>query len=276
VCVHEGEVPIDLALVQRLLTQWDGLRGPLRRVRSTGTVNAIYRLGDELCVRLPRLEHHADDLRKELAWLPRLHVSLPIPEPVFAGAPDEGYPFPWAVYRWIEGAPYDGDVDEPAAAEVLAAFVHELRAHDVASAPRAGRAPLAELDEVTRPLLGGDALRAWERALRAPPWDGPRTWIHGDLLRPNVLVHHRALAAVIDFGSAGAGDPAHDLVPAWAVFGPRGRAAYRAALDPDDGTWERGRGIALHQAALIIPYYRASNPAFTALAERTVEQLTRA
>jgi aminoglycoside phosphotransferase (APT) family kinase protein len=273
--VHEGEVPIDEALVERLLAQWEGPRGPLRRVPSTGTVNAIYRLGDEHCVRLPRLAQYADDLRKELEWLPRLNVSLPIPEPVFGGVPDEGYPFPWAVYRWIEGAPYDDTTDERAAAEALATFVLELRAHDVAGAPPAGRAPLAELDEVTRPLLSGAALAAWDEALAAPVRDGERTWIHGDLLRPNVLAHKRRLAAVIDFGSAGAGDPAHDLIPAWAVFGPRGRATYREALDPDEGMWERGRGIALHQAALIIPYYRESNPAFTALAERTVEQITR-
>jgi aminoglycoside phosphotransferase (APT) family kinase protein len=271
--VHEGEAAIDDALVGRLLAQCPDLRGPVRRVRSTGTVNAIYRLGDELCVRLPRLEPYAGDLVKELEWLPRLDVSLPIPEPVFAGEPDDGFPFPWAVYRWLEGTPYDGVFDERAAAETLAAFVQELRGHDVTHAPRAGRAPLAELDELTRPLVSGAALAAWERALQAPVWDGERTWIHADLLRPNVLVRDEAISAVIDFGAMGGGDPAHDLIPAWAVFGPIGRAAYRAALDPDDETWERGRGIALHQAALIIPYYRESNPAFTALAQRTVEQV---
>jgi aminoglycoside phosphotransferase (APT) family kinase protein len=275
--VHAGEVEIDAALVQRLLAQWPGARGPVRRVRSVGTVNAIYRLPGDLCVRLPRLERHVADLERELAWLPRLaaRVALPIPEPVFAGEPDAGYPFPWAIYRWIEGEPYTAVDDETAAARTLAAFVRELRALAVDGAPPAGRAPLAELDAVTRPLLRGAALAAWERALQAPAWDGRRTWIHADLLRPNVLVRDGALAAVIDFGTAGAGDPAHDLIPAWAVFGPAGRAAYREALDVDEGTWERGRGIALHQAALIIPYYRASNPAFTALAERTVAEITR-
>lgn len=267
-------MPIDTALVERLLNQWPGPRGPLRRVRSTGTVNAIYRLGDEHYVRLPRHEQWAGDLVKELQWLPRIDVSLPIPEPVFAGEPIDAYPFRWAIYRWLDGEPYTGVRDERVAAETLARFVLELRALDVAGAPPAGRAPLAELDQMTRPLLDGAALAAWERALEAPVWDGERSWIHGDLLRPNVLVHDDAISAVIDFGSAGAGDPAHDVIPAWAVFGPSGRAAYRATLEADDATWERGRGIALHQAAMIIPYYRESNPAFTALAERTVEQLT--
>jgi aminoglycoside phosphotransferase (APT) family kinase protein len=274
--VHEGEVPIEDALVGRLLAQCPDLRGPVRRVRSTGTVNAIYRLGEELCVRLPRLEQYAGDLVKELEWLPRLDVSLPIPEPVFAGEATGEFPFPWAVYRWLEGAPYDGVSDERAAAETLAAFVHELRALDVSDAPRAGRPPLAEVDELTRPLLTGEALNAWDDSLQAPVWDGERMWIHADLLRPNLLVRNDSISAVIDFGAMGAGDPAHDLIPAWAVFGPLGREVYRAALDPDDGTWERGRGIALHQAAMIIPYYRESNPAFTALAERTVEEIIRA
>ncbi|MDA0167773.1 aminoglycoside phosphotransferase family protein [Solirubrobacter taibaiensis] len=272
--MHVGEVPIDDALVSGLLGQCPELRGPLRAVRSTGTVNAIYRLGDELYVRLPRLEQYAGDLRKECEWLPRLDVSLPIPVPVFAGEPTDEFPFPWAVFRWIEGEPYDDVTDERAAAATLARFVHELRAHDVTEAPAAGRAPLAELDEMTRPLLRGPALAAWERALEAPAWDGTRTWIHADLLRPNVLVSGGALAAVIDFGAMGAGDPAHDIIPAWAIFDPPGRAVFRAALDVDDATWERARGIALHQAAMIIPYYRETNPAFTALAERTVEQLT--
>ncbi len=143
--------------------------------------------------------------------------------------------------------------------------------------PRGGRAPLRALDEITRAAIESRAaLTAWERALETPPWDGERVWAHNDLLRPNLLVHGGRLHAVIDFGGAGAADPALDVIPAWAVFNPRGRAAYRSALEVDDATWERARGYALHQAALIIPYYRESNPAFTALAERTVEQITRA
>jgi aminoglycoside phosphotransferase (APT) family kinase protein len=78
---------------------------------------------------------------------------------------------------------------------------------------------------------------------------------------------------VIDFGGAGVGDPAADVVAAWSVFGPTGRAAFRDALGVDDGTWERARGYALHQAALIIPYYRQTNPGFVVPARRTVEQV---
>jgi aminoglycoside phosphotransferase (APT) family kinase protein len=148
-------------------------------------------------------------------------------------------------------------------------------------APSGGRRPLGELDVVTREAIaaaGPDidvdaATAAWALALQAPVWDGTPVWIHADLLRPNVLVRDGRICAVIDFGGAGVGDPATDVIAAWSIFGPAGRARYRAALKVGDGTWERARGIALHQAALIIPYYRATNPAFVALARRTIEQL---
>jgi aminoglycoside phosphotransferase (APT) family kinase protein len=284
--MHPDELAVDAALVARLVAAqfpaWAAL--PVRRVRSTGTVNAIFRLGEELYARLPLLPHWAADLEREQRWLPRLAPRLPlrVPEPVARGEPDAAYPLPWSVFRWIPGAPYDDDVaDEPAAAAALAAFVTALRAIPVDGAPPAGRRPLAELDEMTRSAIdraGGAidaaaATAAWERALAAPVWDGARTWIHGDLLRPNLLVRDGRLHAVIDFGGAGAGDPATDVLAAWAVFGPAGRAAFRAALAVDDGAWERARGIALHQAVMIVPYYAETNPAFVTLARRTIDQI---
>jgi aminoglycoside phosphotransferase (APT) family kinase protein len=199
------------------------------------------------------------------------------------GSPTEEYPLPWAVYRWLDGDQYaDGLVDdEPAAADDLARFVRELRAGPVDDAPATGRRPLAELDQATRAAVveAGDVLDtravtvAWERELEAPVFAGRKVWIHTDLLRENVLVRDGRLAAVIDFGAVGVGDPAADVVAAWAVFGPAGRARYREALDVDDATWERARGYALTQAALIVPYYRETNPAFTATALRTLGEV---
>lgn len=276
---------VDEVTAERLVReQHPGLVGPVRAVPSVGTVNAVFRLGDHLCLRLPRVPAWAGSLERELRWLPRLapHLPLPVPELVARGRPGAGYPLRWAVLRWIPGEPYRDDLvrDEAEAARDLAAFVRALRAVDPAGAPVAGRRPLAELDEGTRAALRSAAdlldvpaaLAVWERALRAPVWDGRPTWIHGDLLRPNLLVRDGRLCAVIDFGGAGAGDPATDLVPAWSVFGPAGRRAYRDALAVDDGTWDRARGIALHQAALLVPYYRDTNPAFAALGVRTVER----
>ena len=121
---------------------------------------------------------------------------------------------------------------------------------------------------------GPRSLAAWELALAAPAWDGQTpAWIHADLLRPNLLVDGGKLSAVIDWGAAGAGDPAADLIAAWAVFGPDGREAYRDALDDGDGAWDRARGVALHQAVMLIPYYRETNPGMAALGRRTVGQV---
>ena len=285
--MHDGELDLDAELVGNLVaTQFPRLADrPIRRVRSTGTVNAIFRIGDDLCARLPRMESWAEDLRRELRWLPYLgpRLSLPVPVPVELGRPDHSYPFFWAIYEWIDGRPYADDLveDEHRAAADLARFVTELRRIDTTGAPAAGRRPLRELDAVTREMIGSAhdvidseaAAAAWDRALEAPPWTGTPVWIHTDLLRPNVLVRDGRISAVIDFGGAGVGDPAADLIAAWSVFGPTGRSSFRAALDVDDGSWNRARGFALHQAALIIPYYRETNPGFVASARRTVEEI---
>jgi aminoglycoside phosphotransferase (APT) family kinase protein len=286
--MHRDEVEFDVGLVRRLVDeQVPKMRGfRLRPVRSTGTVNAIFRLGDGFCVRLPRVARWAGDLDKEVALLPMLarQLSLTIPRPVAKGHPTSDYPFPWAVYEWIDGAPYArANVhDEREAARDLARFVSDLRRIEPPrGAPRAGRAPLRELDGDTRDAIAASrhvidsraTTSAWERAFAAPTWDGSPVWIHTDLLPSNLLVRGGRLHAVIDFGGAGIGDPAADVTPAWAVFGHDGRRVFREALAVDEGTYQRARGYALHQAAMIIPYYEATNPNFVAQAKRTVEEV---
>jgi aminoglycoside phosphotransferase (APT) family kinase protein len=285
--MHAGEVDIDADLVGRLVAeQFPHLADlPITEVRSTGTVNAIYRLGDRLCARLPRVREWAPDLDREWRWLPMLAPRLPlrVPEPVGRGRPGGSFPFSWAIYGWIDGQPYADRLvdDERRAAEDLAQFVVDLRRIDPVGAPRGGRRPLRELDAVTREAIesargvidADAAVAAWERALRAPAWAGSPVWIHSDLLRPNVLVRDGRVCAVIDFGGVGVGDPAADVIAAWSVFGRVGRGVFRAALEVDDGTWERARGFALHQAALIVPYYVETNPGFVASARRTIVEV---
>lgn len=285
--MHDGEVDIDAELVGRLLAaQFPQLTQlPIREVQPAGTVNAIYRLGDHLYARLPRVPWWARDLDREWQWLPKLapQLSLQVPQPVGKGHPASSYPFTWAIYRWIDGQPYADELvdDEPQAARELARFVAQLRRMDPVGAPRGGREPLRELDAVTRTAISSArgvidsdaATAAWERALQAPAWNGTPVWVHTDLLRPNLLVRDGRLCAVLDFGGAGVGDPAADVIAAWSVFGRTGRGVFRGALDVDDGTWNRARGFALHQAALIIPYYAETNPEFVAPAKRTVEEI---
>jgi aminoglycoside phosphotransferase (APT) family kinase protein len=151
------------------------------------------------------------------------------PEPIGQGRPTGFYPLPWAVYDWIDGQPYtDEIVDEVRAAEDLGRFVVQLRAVDQPpGVPRAGRRPLKELDAVTRTAIesAGEAIDrvavavGWDRALRAPVWEGSPVWIHTDLLRPNILIRDGRISAVIDFGGCGVGDPAADVIAAWSVTG---------------------------------------------------------
>ena len=251
--MHEGELHIDVALVRRLVAEQFPERAGavIREVESTGTVNAIYRVGVDACARLPRLAVWQAGLQREARWLPWLgeRLSLPVPQPIGSGRPSDRYPLAWALYRWIDGEPYaDGVVDdEPRAARDLARFVRSLRQLDPSGAPPAGRRPLRQLDDETRAaidagreLIDADAaLAVWDDAVQSPAWDGAAVWIHADLLRPNILMSSGRISAILDFGSAGVGDPAADVIAAWSVFGPLGREHYRSALNVVDATWRR-------------------------------------
>lgn len=279
--MHDDELDIDAALVRRLVAarfpQWAEL--PVHRVDSAGTDNAMFRLGPELAVRLPRLVRTADSLGTELRWLPRLAPLLPVavPTPLASGEPTEDYPCTWSVLRWLPGAnPTAGQVTAPVRlAEDLARFVTALRRADTADAPAAGRGvPLATRDQPTRAAI--EALRglglvdvdavtaAWEQALRVPARPGPAAWVHGDLGPGNVLVDRGRLTGVIDFGCAGVGDPTVDLIVAWNLLPAEARPVLRAALGADDATWARGRGWALSISLIQLPYYRHTNPVLAA------------
>jgi aminoglycoside phosphotransferase (APT) family kinase protein len=286
--MHDGEVDIDADLVRKLLADQlpDLADLPIAEVRSTGTVNAIFRVGPDLYARLPRVPDWAGDLEKEQRWLPRLapHLPLSVPEPVAPGQPGAGYPFRWGMFRWLDGETFaiDRVHDERRTARDLAAFVTGLRGIPVTGAPRSTRdRPLRLRDDEARAAItsagrvidGVAVTAAWEASLGAPAFEGDLVWTHGDLLPPNLLMRDGRLSAVIDFGNVGLGDPALDVLPAWSVFGPVGREAFRVALGVDDATWARARGLALHQALLIIPYYVDTNPGFVAMATRTVDQV---
>ncbi|MBL8056440.1 MAG: aminoglycoside phosphotransferase family protein [Anaerolineales bacterium] len=287
--LHADEVFADEALVRRLLAaqfpHWADL--PLRPVASAGTDHALYRLGAELVVRLPRIHWAIGQAEKERQWLPRLapHLPLALPAGLAHGRPGAGYPWTWSVYRWLAGvdAASAPPADLSQAARDLAAFLRALQGIDPAGGPPAvdhglRGAPLARRDAATRQAIAAlaglidteTALAAWEAALRAPDWDRPPVWFHGDLLPGNLLVERGRLSAVIDFGGLGVGDPACDLMSAWSLFTGASRAVFRAALEVDDATWARGRGQALSQAVIFIPYYRHTNPAGVQLARRAV------
>jgi len=267
--MHDDEIEIDEAVVRRLVveqfSQWANL--PLRRVEPSGTVNAIFRLGDELSVRLPRIDGPTEPGSRELDWLPKLAPLLPveIPVPIAQGRPSDDYPWFWEIHTWVEGdtVPVQ-EVDAIQAARDLAALVGAMQRIDPAGAPAGRGIPLAKRDPQVRYWLArfeGDpgVTAEWERALAAPPWDGPPVWHHGDLDMRNWLVRDGRIAGVIDWGAMGVGDPACDVMVAWKLHSPEARDAFRDALPTDDATWERARGWALSQSVAILAYYTREN-----------------
>lgn len=286
--MHADEVRVDGSLVRRLLAaqfpDWAGL--PLARVESSGTVNALYRLGGDLAVRLPRIPGGADDVTEEARWLPLLAPSLPVavPEILGLGTPAEGYPWHWTVVRWIDGElPVPGALSDPRGlAADLGAFVSALRRADLRDGPRAYRGgPLKSVDAETRGAI--EALRGtvdaraatavWEDALAAPSWTGPAVWLHSDLMPMNLLTREGRLAAVIDFGTLGTGDPAADLIPAWNLLPTAARPVFREATGADDAQWARGRGWALSMALIQLPYYRTTNPVMAENARHVIREV---
>lgn len=284
--MHADEVDVDTALVRRLLADqfphWGKL--PLRPVPSAGTDHALYRLGDELAVRLPRIHWAAGQVERELAWLPRLAPNLPlvIPEPLALGEPGHGYPWPWGVYRWLDGEkPSDEMAASPQVAEYLAGFVAAIQQIDPTGAPVGRGVPLATRNEAVRTAI--DALHqdydpdsltaAWEAALHSPPWPGPPVWHHGDLQAGNLLARHGRLTAVIDFGCTGVGDPACDVMAAWLYLRSGVRQTFRDVLQVDDDTWARGKGWALSMGLMALPYYRTTNPVLAGIGQRAIDEV---
>ena len=289
------EEPPDRDLATRLVAEqfpdWADL--PVRQVDHSGWDNRTFRLGDELSIRLPRSQHYREQVAKEQRWLPVLapRLPVPIPRPVAQGAPGLGYPHPWSVYAWIDGAPatLDRIVDRIAFARAVAEFLVALRACDASDGPLPGQhnfwrgAPLTvyldeartalttvsdELDQVE--VAAADAIL--EEAV-ASTWAGPPVWFHGDIAFGNLLVRDGRLTAVIDFGTSGIGDPACDVVLAWTLLEGRSRAVYADELGLDPDTWARGRGWGLWKALITVAGNRQANPVEADEARRVLHEI---
>lgn len=289
--MHENELEINAALVQTLLEnqcpQWANL--PLQAISSSGTEHALFRLGSNYVVRLPRISGLHATLNKEYEWVPKIAAILktPLSEPVFKGNPDEVYPWFWTITQWNDGhnPEFEKENEYALLARDLAHFINELHAVQLTAGPDSRRGiPLStkELDDETRQAISelhGDVdilliTSLWNQLSAIPYWDKAPVWIHGDLLPGNILIQNNRLSAVIDFSEVGIGDPACDLVVAWCLFNKQSREIFKENLNTmDNNTWERGRGWALSIAIILLPYYKYSNPVMATLARRMIKNV---
>lgn len=280
--IHDDEVRVTIEQMGSLLRaqcpQWADLPVAALPDELEGTDHVLFRIGDELVARMPKIAWAVDQADSDACWLPRLAPHLParIPLPLHVGEPGEGYPWRWTVVPWVAGStPPRLGCDAVRLARDVARFARALHAVDPTGGPvkppgSRGSALVHADDGVRRtlPRLAGhddgfdvkEAEAAWDSCLSAPDWQRPPVWIHGDLQPGNLITDGDRLSAVIDFGALGLGDPAPDVAPALWTFTGAARAAYREAIGYDDATWRRACGWALAPALTGLDYYRHSFP----------------
>jgi aminoglycoside phosphotransferase (APT) family kinase protein len=287
----KAEVELTAELVRDLLRdQHPDLADRPVTFGARGWDNQLWRLGDDLAVRLPWQTRTADALLlKEHSWLPVLASPLPLPVPVpqRLGQPSARYPHPWIVTTWVPGTPADlaPATCGTSAADALAAFLTALHQPAPVGAPE-GRGRGGALAQVARgvawqfkgmmercaavaatglePTPDPDTVRAiWDEAVTATGWEGPPLWLHGDLHPANILTANGNFCGVVDFGDLCAGDPALDLAACWILLPDHDAIErFRAAcpLAADYATWRRARGWAVWRAAGCLSVAMAGHP----------------
>lgn len=265
-CFVVEDIAVDETLVRALLAeQHPDLAGLEIRAVAGGWDNQMWRVGDELALRIPRTPRAPGLLAIELRWLPTLadRLPLPIPVPLRAGEPSLLFPRPWHVVRWVPGEPADRvPISDPESAGLLAGFLKALNSEAPADAPFNPHRSVP-LEDLVDPFedwsastgiggvedVGAAVRRVWDAAVAAPAWGGPPVWVHADLHPANVLVEGGRLSGVIDFGDLCAGDPATDLAAAWVLL-PEGAAEpfFAAYGGVDEPMRRRALGWAAYRA----------------------------
>lgn len=262
---------ITLALVNELIAtqfpQWAHL--PIKPVAHSGWDNKTFHLGTTMSIRLPSAKAYIEQVAKEQTWLPKLapHLPLPIPTPIAMGIPSQTYPYPWSIYKWLDGEnpTHQNISDHTQFATTLAHFLIQLQKTDPTDGPPPGThnfyrgGPLTIYDTETRNALTAlhgqidthTATAVWETALNAT-YQGTPVWLHGDVSAGNLLIQNGHLSAVIDFGSSAVGDPACDLTIAYTFLSEKSREAFRNTIQANDAMWARARGWALWKALITL------------------------
>ncbi|MGZ4687721.1 phosphotransferase [Oryzihumus sp.] len=291
--MHAGQLHVDAQTVRRLIEvqfpQWRGL--PVTELRTPGTVNAIFRMGDDLAARFPLVGHDPAQARASLVVEAEAAreladaATVPSPEPVVIGEPGAGYPLPWSVQTWLSG--HDATVEDPAGSNAFAHDLAELiaglradgtRGRRFGGVGRGGRLPdhdewLETCFRQSEDLLDVPLLRRIWAELRTLPEVDEHVMCHGDLIPPNVLVEDGRLVGVLDGGGFGPADPVLDLVAAWHLLDETQRGILRRELGCGDVQWQRGMAWAFQQAMGLVWYYLDSNPTMSRWGRRTLDRI---
>ncbi|WP_042400767.1 aminoglycoside phosphotransferase family protein [Streptacidiphilus carbonis] len=291
--MHDDQVDVTTGTVANLIgdqfPQWSGRE--IRPLRSSGTVNAVFRIGNDLSARFPLRRADAAEVLAALEREARAGAELaqvspfPVPEPVALGGPGAGYPMPWSVQTWLPGT-VASDADPSRShtfAADLASFIAALRNADTQGRHFSGGgrggvlthhdAWMEKCFQESERLLDVDRLRAMWSQLRELPRTSPDVMSHRDLIPGNVLVAGDRLGGVLDTGGFGPADPALDLVSAWHLLRRGPREVLRRELESDDLEWERGKAWAFEQAMGLVWYYAESNPTVSTMGRRTLDRI---
>ncbi len=285
----EAEVDVSVPMVSSLLQRQHPDLAELEITElANGWDNVMFRLGDDLVVRLPRRSVAAKLVDHEARWLPGLgpRLPVPIPVPVRVGHATDDYPWTWTIVPWFDGTVIGADPlpNSRVVADQLGEFLAALHQPAPAEAPvnpyrgvpltDRAEAMADRIDSLAGVIDTAKVTGAWTTALEAPPWDGPPLWIHGDLHPLNIVGDDDGVAAVIDWGDITGGDPATDLLVAWALFDEEDRAVFRAAAHTqtrpiDDAMWARARGWAVAHGLAVLAH-SADAPIMQAVGLKTL------
>lgn len=291
--MHDGQIEIHLHQVAALVAdQLPELAGaPVEPVEGAGTVNAIYRIGEDAVARFPLQRHDVDRVKAELehemvaAAEFRRASCFPAPEPLHLGHPGHGYPLPWTAQTWLEGRTATPTRWEESfrLAQDQAELVETLQRWDVGDRRFRGGGRGGVLTDhdrwVEKCIHRSEGLydtdwmhRAWA-AFRQLPREDPDVLCHTDLTPFNVLVADGAIIGLLDTGNSQPADPALDLVGAWHLLADAPREQLRRDLGCSDLRWERGKAWAFEQAAGAYWYYVDTNPAMAEMGRTTLDRL---
>lgn len=285
-------INIDLArkLIAEQFPEYNHLL--IKSVEKQGHDNRTYRLGNELLIRMPTDKSYALKVPKEQEILPKLapHLSIDIPVPIKMGIPSDDYPYPFSIYKWLEGNSINLLILNESILQKLvfdlAKFLKELQNIRDLEGPTPGQHNWWRGDHLSvyakgareqitllSAIIDADkAINLWERACRTR-WNKPPVWIHGDFAIGNILLKDNKLSAIIDFGGMACGDPACDLGIAWTFLKGKTRDIFIKEIDLDGDTWLRARGWVLWKATFEFCQINNKNSPEALLHKRIIEDV---